>query len=155
VLQNDKPFLKIVFFFLCGFTINSTVAQSEKKSLRLTTSHFFLAKWPKCDSNFQTWRVFNSVWWSFCNEANYYYEIIHCDYNWVATQIQNNIYKDLTIKIQDYTNSFNTLQIYSHYKVSIPNQFTQQLRISGNYILKVLDENKDVVFLESSFYMKI
>jgi hypothetical protein len=47
-------------------------------------------------------------------------------------------------RIQDYTNSFNTLQIYS--QVSIPNQFTQQLRISGNYILKVLDENKDVVF---------
>jgi hypothetical protein len=92
----------------------------------------------------------------FCNEANYYYEIIHCDYNWVATQIQKRIFARIdNQRIQDYTNSFNTLQIYSHYKVSIPNQFTQQLRISGNYILKVLDENKDVVFLESSFYMKI
>ena len=31
-------------------------------------------------------------------------------------------------------------------ELSIPNQFTQQLRISGNYIVKVLDENKEVVF---------
>ena len=37
------------------------------------------------------------------------------------------------------------MQIYSHYKLSIPNQFTQ-LRISGNYILKVLNEDKEVVF---------
>ena len=26
------------------------------------------------------------------NEANYYYEIIHCDYNWIPTQIPKNEY---------------------------------------------------------------
>ena len=84
----------------------------------------------------------------FGNEANYYYEIVHCDYNWVPSEIPKNEYLEGfdNQRIQDYTNSFNTLQIYSHYKLSIPNQFTQQLRISGNYIIKVLDENKEVVF---------
>ncbi len=82
------------------------------------------------------------------NEANYYYEITHCDYNWVPTQIPKNEYLlgfD-NQRIQDYMNSVNALQIYSHYKLSIPNQFTQQLRISGNYMLKILDNNKDIVF---------
>ena len=82
------------------------------------------------------------------NEANYYYEIIHCDYNWIPTPIPKNEYLlgfD-NQRIQDYTNSVNTLQIYSHYKLSIPNQFTQQLRISGNYMLNILDDTKEIVF---------
>lgn len=82
----------------------------------------------------------------FGNEANYYYEIVHCDYNWNPTNIPKNEYlKGFDgQRIQEYQNSLNTLQIYSHYKLPIPNQFTQ-LRISGNYILKILDENRDVV----------
>ena len=82
----------------------------------------------------------------FGNEANYYYEIIHCDYNWNHSSIPKPEYlKGFDgQRIQEYENSFNTLQIYSHYKLPIPNQFTQ-LRISGNYVLKILDENKDIV----------
>jgi len=82
----------------------------------------------------------------FGNEANYYYEIVHCDYNWVPTNIPKQEYlKGFDgQRIQEYQNSLNTLQIYSHYKLPIPNQFTQLL-LSGNYVLKILDENKEVV----------
>ena len=82
------------------------------------------------------------------NEADYYYEIIHCDYNWKPSEIPKNDYLQGfdNQRIQEYTNSLNTLQLYSHYQLSIPNQFTQQLRISGNYMLKILNENKEVVF---------
>ncbi len=83
----------------------------------------------------------------FGNEANYYYEIVHCDYNWIPSEIPKSEYLQGFDgqRIQEYTNSVNTLQIYSHYQLSIPNQNTQ-LRLSGNYILKILDENKEVVF---------
>jgi hypothetical protein len=82
----------------------------------------------------------------FGNEANYYFEIVHCDYNWNPTDIPKTDYlKGFDgQRILTYENSINTLQIYSHYKLPIPNQFVQ-LRISGNYFLKILDENKDVV----------
>jgi hypothetical protein len=84
----------------------------------------------------------------FGNEADYYYEIIHCDYNWNHSEIPKNEYLQGfdNQRIQNYNNSFNTLQIYSHYTLSIPNQFTQQLLISGNYILKILNDRRELVF---------
>jgi len=80
-------------------------------------------------------------------EDNYYYTIKHCDYDWNPSQLSKNEYligfDDQ--RIIDYSNSFNTLQIYSHYRVSFPNKNTQ-LKVSGNYIISILDENKEVVF---------
>ena len=83
----------------------------------------------------------------FGNEANYYYTITHCDYNWEPSQLAKveylNGFDDQ--RIQDYTNSFNSLQLYSHYRVSFPNRLTQ-FRVSGNYMLKILNDDKVVVF---------
>ena len=83
----------------------------------------------------------------FGNEANYYFEIVHCDYDWKATNIPKTEYMKGFDgqRILEYENSFNTLQIYSHYKLPIPNQF-MQLILSGNYMLKILDENREVLF---------
>ncbi len=83
----------------------------------------------------------------FANEANYYYQIVHCDYDWQPSQLSKNEYMQGfdDQRIQDYTNSYNTLQVYSHYKLQIPNKNTQLL-VSGNYILKILNEERDVVF---------
>ena len=81
------------------------------------------------------------------NEANYYYQFVHCDYDWKPSQLSRNEYlrgfDDQ--RIQDYTNSFNTLQLYSHYKVQFPNKNTQLL-VSGNYIIKILNEDREIVF---------
>ncbi|MBF4471924.1 DUF5103 domain-containing protein [Flavobacterium sp. HJJ] len=82
----------------------------------------------------------------FGNEADYYFEITHCDYNWVPTDIPKSDY--LTgfdsQKIQQYVNSFNTLQIFTHYQLSIPNNYTQ-IKLSGNYVLTILNSDKEVV----------
>jgi len=84
----------------------------------------------------------------FGNEANYYFDITHCDYNWKPTDIPKTdfIRGFDNQRITDYVNSFNTLQVYSHYRLAFPNQFTTQLRLSGNYIVKILNEDKEVVF---------
>lgn len=81
------------------------------------------------------------------DEANYFYTITHCDYDWKPSQLSKAEYIDGfdDQRIQSHTNSFNTLQLYTHYTVSLPNKFTR-LRVSGNYVLKILNDNKDVVF---------
>jgi hypothetical protein len=83
----------------------------------------------------------------FGNEANYYYEIVHCNYDWTPSDLAESEYIQGfdSQRIQDYTNSFNTLQLYSHYKLAFPNRYTRFL-VSGNYLIKILNENKEVVF---------
>jgi hypothetical protein len=83
----------------------------------------------------------------FGSEANYYYRFVHCNYDWTPSDLTRNEYlKGFDDqRIQDYTNSFNTLQLYSHYKVQFPNKFTQ-LSVSGNYIIKILNEDREVIF---------
>ena len=83
----------------------------------------------------------------FGNEANYYYVLQHCDYDWKPSQLVKSEYIQGfdDQRIQDYTNSFNALQIYSHYRLQFPNKYTTLL-VSGNYMLKILNEDKDVVF---------
>jgi hypothetical protein len=83
----------------------------------------------------------------FGNEANYYYTITHCNYDWTPSQLAKaeylNGFDDQ--RIQDYTNSFNSLQIYSHYRLSFPTRMTQ-FRVSGNYVIKILNDDRQVVF---------
>ncbi len=81
------------------------------------------------------------------NEANYYYQIVHCDYDWKQSQLSVNEYLRGfdNQRIIDYTNSYNALQLYSHYRIQFPNRNTQ-LIVSGNYMLKIVDENGDLVF---------
>lgn len=82
----------------------------------------------------------------FGNEVDYYYEITHCDYNWVPTDIPKSEYLSGfdSQKIQEYVNSFNTLQIFSHYRLSIPNDYTK-IKLSGNYVLIILNSDKEVI----------
>lgn len=82
------------------------------------------------------------------DEANYYYQIQHCDYDWRPSQLSKNEYIQGfdDQRIQDYTTSLNTLQSYAHYRLSFPNKFTTQFLVTGNYMLKILNESKEVIF---------
>ncbi len=81
------------------------------------------------------------------NDASYFYEIVHCDYNWNPSDIQKRDYLQGldNQRIQESSSSFNCLQIYTYYHLPFPNS-TTQLKISGNYMLKILNEDKEVVF---------
>lgn len=83
----------------------------------------------------------------FGNEEDYYYTIEHFNYDWTPSQLLKNEYLNGldNQRIQDYQNSLNCLQIYSHYRLSFPNRFNQIIK-SGNYIVKVFDDEQNIIF---------
>ena len=81
------------------------------------------------------------------NEDDFYYVIDHYNFDWTPSQLIKSEYLQGfdNIRIVNYENSFNTYQIYSHYRLQIPNQQTR-IKKSGNYILKIFDDYGDIVF---------
>jgi hypothetical protein len=76
----------------------------------------------------------------------YYYSLVHCNSNWVPTDVNNSDYIDgfLQNPITNYVYSTNTLTNYIHYSLVLPDDNCKP-RVSGNYIIKVyedLDETK-------------
>jgi hypothetical protein len=85
------------------------------------------------------------------NVQDYYYEIIHCNYDWTPTDISHFEYIEGFTQqpVRDYHYSSNTTQPYVHYQIQIPNE-DFQLKLSGNYIVKVYrgGDPDDVVLTE-------
>ena len=81
------------------------------------------------------------------DQKEYRYKIDHHDYNWKssglnATEFLNGFNDDL---VRDFENSFNTLQGYTHYHIKVPND-NIRIKISGNYIISVLNIDDEIVF---------
>ncbi len=80
-------------------------------------------------------------------EQDYYYKIIHCDYDWTPSQLLKSQYLSGADnqRIIDYENSYTTLQPYSNYRLTIPNE-NVRLKVSGNYVLEVYNSYGDLQF---------
>lgn len=82
------------------------------------------------------------------DEADYYYKISYYNFDWSPTQLSKNEYLQGMdqLRIKNYSNSFNTLQIYTHYQLNFPNADTKALKVSGNYMLEIYDSKDHLVF---------
>ncbi|WP_426431291.1 DUF5103 domain-containing protein [Winogradskyella sp. HB-48] len=82
------------------------------------------------------------------NEEDFYYVIEHFDFDWTPSILAKAEYlRGLdNQRILEYYNSFNTYQVYSHYKLQIPNIQTRGLLKSGNYMISIYDEYDELMF---------
>ena len=82
------------------------------------------------------------------DEEDYYYRITHHDFDWTPSDLSKSEYlvgfDD--VRIETYENSLLTLQIFSHYMLTIPNRETQAITKSGNYLISIYNYDGDLVF---------
>ena len=81
-------------------------------------------------------------------EEDYYYRITHHNFDWSVSDLSKGEYLDGfdDVRIEDYQNSLNALQLYSNYNLSIPNRETRGIRKSGNYLISIYNYDGDLVF---------
>ena len=82
------------------------------------------------------------------NEDDYYYKIDHFNYDWTPSVLMKSEFMDGfdNQRIRNYENSYNKYQIYSHYRLTIPNAQTRSLKISGNYMISIYNNDDEFVF---------
>ncbi|MBQ4822299.1 DUF5103 domain-containing protein [Aquimarina sp. MMG016] len=82
------------------------------------------------------------------DESDYYYRISHYNFDWTPSSLYKNEFLNGfdEVRILNYENSFNTLQLYSNYTLTIPNQDTRGFKVSGNYMIEVYNIDDEVIF---------
>jgi len=82
------------------------------------------------------------------DESDYYYRITHHNFDWTESDLSKGEYLDGfdDVRIETYENSLNSLQLYSHYMLNIPNRETRGLKKSGNYMISIYNYDGDLLF---------
>ncbi len=90
------------------------------------------------------------------NEDDYYYIITHHNFDWTESDLSKgeflNGFDD--VRIETYENSLNTLQIFSHYYLDIPNRETRAITQSGNYLISIYNDDNELVFSRKFMVME-
>lgn len=142
-----RPIIATFLFFITVFTFGQSIPEVPPpfniKTISFQQNNENVIPIFRLGDNFKF--IFDDL---YMDEANYYYTITHCNYDWTRSQLSQVEYLvglD-NQRIVNYENSFNTLQNYSHYEVHFPNQAIKGFLVSGNYMLTVLNNSQEVVF---------
>jgi hypothetical protein len=139
--------LKHLLFFFWGLPVLSQVQQEVVAPENIKSVTF---KGPT-DDQFPIIQLGDPIRLEFddlsASEQDYYYRILHCDYDWTPSKLLKSQYLKGTDnqRIITYENSYTTLQPYSNYRLTLPN--TQVgFKVSGNYVLEIYNADDELQF---------
>lgn len=80
-------------------------------------------------------------------ENDYYYRIEYFNHDWTLSNLFKNEYLEGfdDQRISNYRSSYGTLQHYTHYELTLPNENTQ-FKHSGNYMVSIYDSSDELMF---------
>lgn len=86
----------------------------------------------------------------------YMYKIEHCEADWTPSEdlFENDYINGFASDnpIEDSQESLNTNDLYTHYKLKLPNERCQ-IKLSGNYKITIYDENNNNEKILEAFFM--
>ena len=131
------------FLLVLLFCVNAVFAQD---AYHIKSFQFEGSK----ESVYPIFRLGETIRFSFDDllgtEVDYNYRITHCTRDWKPSTLKRTeyIYGNELVRLRNLSNSFTTLQMYTHYQESFPNQY-QKILLSGNYILELLNSDEEVL----------
>ncbi len=141
---------KVIFLsFFCSLTFlfsksKKTIEKNPFIKTILFSGGSYNSQFPIIKMNQKIFLSFDDV----SGEENfYYYKIVHCNFDWSISKLLKSEYlngNDNNL-IENTESSYGTLQRYTNYKLSLPNRDVG-FKISGNYILEILDSNENIIF---------
>ena len=141
-----KTMIFLLFFCSMTFLFSKSKKTSEKNPFIKTiifSGGSYNSQFPIIKMNQKVFLSFDDI----SGEENfYYYKIIHCNFDWSRSKLLKSEYlngNDNNL-IENAESSYGTLQRYTNYKLSLPND-NVSFKISGNYILEILDSNENTI----------
>lgn len=143
-----KPYLTLLLLSLVFYPVHGQIAKESTKVNFIKSIHFLGLE---NQQQFPLIRLGESFTLLFddlqAQGDDYYYQIKHFNHDWTPSLLFPNQYiKGFdNQRIQDFRNSYGTLQRYTNYAITLPNENTQFL-VSGNYLLEIYNAYDELMF---------
>ena len=143
-----KRFPLFLMAVMVGWYANAQIAKESTKVDYIKSIHFLglpaHQQIPVIKQGQQWTLSFDDL---LAEDNDYYYRIRHFNADWTPSTLFQNQYLGGfdNQRIDNFRSSYNTLQRYNNYQLTLPNQNTQFLA-SGNYMVEIYDFSDRLVF---------